>query len=163
MDAAGMGGQIQEIGEVVRTAVAPVFLLSGVGVTLTMLTSRLARVVDRARSLEQKESNTHERDLHLLDGALRTLKQRARLLGRAIALCTICALLVSMVVVTLFLGAFVHFHVSLIIATLFIVAMFSFIGGLLMFLREVFVATQALRIGLTGMSAAGKQPPLAGR
>ena len=150
MDAAGVGGQIQEIGEVVRTAVAPVFLLSGVGVTLTMLTSRLARVVDRARALEQKESKTHESDMHVLGGALRTLEQRARLLGRAIALCTICALLVSMVVVALFLGAFVQFHVSLIIATLFIVAMFSFIGGLLMFLREVFVATVALRIGLTG-------------
>ena len=138
MDTAGIGGQIQEIGEVVRTAVAPVFLLSGVGVTLTMLTSRLARVVDRARGLELKESNTHESDMHVLDGALRTLEQRARLLGRAIALCTICALLVSMVVVTLFLGAFVRFHVSLIIATLFIVAMFSFIGGLLMFLRFFF-------------------------
>ena len=161
--AAGIEGQFQEIGDVVRTAVAPVFLLSGVGVTLTLLTNRLARVVDRARALEQKESKTHESDMHELSGSLLTLERRARLLGRAIALCTICALLVSMVVVTLFLGAFVSLHVSLIIATLFIVAMFSFIGGLLMFLREVFVATQALRIGLTGMSAAGKQPPLAGR
>lgn len=150
MEPGVIGGQIQEIGEVVRTAVAPVFLLSGVGVTLTMLTSRLARVVDRARALEQKESKTHDSDLHVLGGALRTLEQRARLLGRAIALCTVCALLMSMVVVALFLGAFVRFHVSLIIATLFIVAMISFIGGLLMFLREVFVATVALRIGLTG-------------
>src|SRR6202035_5275084 len=118
-------------------------LLSGVGVTLTLLTNRLARVVDRARALEEKESNTHENDMHALGGALRTLEQRARLLGRAISMCTICALLVSMVVVTLFLGAFVQFHVSLIIATLFIVAMFSFIGGPLMFLREVVVATVA--------------------
>ncbi len=156
MEPGAIGGQIQDIGEVVRTAVAPVFLLSGVGVTLTMLTSRLARVVDRARALEQKESKTHESDLHVLGGALRTLEQRARLLGRAIALCTICALLMSMVVVALFLGAFVRFHVSLIIATLFIVAMFSFIGGLLMFLREVFVATVALRIGLTGTREAGR-------
>jgi hypothetical protein len=148
---AGVGGQIQEIGEVVRTAVAPVFLLSGVGVTLTLLTSRLARVVDRARLLEQKESKTHENDMNELSGSLSTLELRARLLGRAIALCTVCALLVSMVVVTLFLGAFVNFHLSLIIATLFIVAMLSFIGGLLMFLREVFVATKNLRIGLRGM------------
>jgi hypothetical protein len=155
MDAAGMGSQIQEIGEVVRTAVAPVFLLSGVGVTLTMLTSRLARVVDRARALEQKERDTHANEMHVLGGALRTLERRARLLGRAIALCTICALLVSMVVVTLFLGAFVSLHVSLIIATLFIVAMLSFIGGLLLFLREVFVATRALRIGLTGTRDTG--------
>lgn len=153
---AGIGGQIQEIAEVVRTAVAPVFLLSGVGVTLTLLTSRLARVVDRARALEQKEGKTHENDMNELSGSLSTLELRARLLGRAIALCTICALLVSMVVVTLFLGAFVNFHLSLIIATLFIVAMLSFIGGLLMFLREVFVATKNLRIGLRGMREAGR-------
>ena len=56
----------------------------------------------------------------------------------------------SMVVVALFLGAFVRFPLSLVIAALFIVAMFSFIGGLLLFLREVFVATRTLRIGLTG-------------
>jgi hypothetical protein len=55
-----------------------------------------------------------------------------------------------MVVVALFVGAFVDIHLSLVIATLFVVAMLSFIGGLLMFLREVFLATRALRIGLTG-------------
>jgi uncharacterized membrane protein YGL010W len=144
-----------DVARIIQLAVAPVFLLSGVGVTLTMLTSRLARVVDRARALEQKERDTHANEMHVLGGALRTLERRARLLGRAIALCTICALLVSMVVVTLFLGAFVSLHVSLIIATLFIVAMLSFIGGLLLFLREVFVATRALRIGLTGTRDTG--------
>jgi hypothetical protein len=45
--------------------------------------------------------------------------------------------------------------VSLIISTLFIVSMLSFIGGLLLFLREVFVATKHLRIGLRGVSSAG--------
>jgi hypothetical protein len=141
---------IQEIGEVVRTAVAPVFLLSGVGVTLTMLTNRLARVVDRARLLERSEDDTHEHDLQELHSRLQTLAERARMLGRAITLCTLCALLVSMVVVALFVGAFVTFHLALIIAVLFVLAMLSFIGGLLLFLREVFLATHTLRIGLRG-------------
>ena len=152
--AAERGPQIAEVGEVVRLAVAPVFLLSSVGVTLTLLAGRLARVVDRARALEQGESKTHENDMGELGERLSTLELRSRLLGRAIALCTICALLVSMVVVALFVGAFVDIHLSLVIATLFVVAMLSFIGGLLMFLREVFVATRALRIGLTGMREA---------
>jgi hypothetical protein len=140
--------QIAAIGEVVRLAVAPVFLLSGVGVVLTMLTSRLARVVDRARGLERGESRTLEGDLHELHGTLLTLALRSRLLGNAIALCTICALLVSMVVVSLFLGALLDLNLSLVIAILFIVAMLSIIAGLLFFLREVFVATRTLRIGL---------------
>lgn len=143
-----LGPQIAEVGEVVRLAVAPVFLLSSVGVTLTLMAGRLARVVDRARALERGESDTHENDLHELGDRLSTLAVRARLLGRAIALCTICALLVSMVVVALFLGALLNFHLSVVIAILFIVAMLSFIAGLSLFLREVFVATHTLRIGL---------------
>jgi hypothetical protein len=141
---------IAEIAEVVRSAVAPVFLLSGVGVTLTMLTNRLARVVDRARTLERTEGDTHELDMHELHSRLETLAQRARMLGSAITLCTICALLVSTVVVALFVGAFVNFHLSLVVSVLFVVAMLSFIGGLVLFLREVFVATRTLRIGLRG-------------
>jgi hypothetical protein len=146
-----MADPIAEVAEVVRTAVAPVFLLSGVGVTLTMLTNRLARVVDRARALESSESDTHEHDMQELQSRLDTLAQRARLLGRSITLCTICALLVCMVVVTLFVGAFVNFYLSQVISVLFVMAMFSFIVGLLLFLREVFVATRTLRIGLRGI------------
>jgi len=144
----GVSQQIAAIGEVVRLAVAPVFLLSGVGVVLTMLTSRLARVVDRARGLERGESGTLEADLQDLHARLMTLALRARLLGTAIALCTVCALLVSTVVVLLFLGALLDLNLAFLIAVLFIVAMLSIIGGLLLFLREIFVATRTLRIGL---------------
>ena len=145
-----MPDPISEIAEVVRTSVAPVFLLSGVGVTLTMLTGRLARVVDRARALERSEGETLEGDMSDLHRRVAALALRARLLATAITLCTVCALLVSMVVVALFVGAFVNFHLSLVVSVLFIFAMFSFIGGLLLFLREVFVATRTLRIGLRG-------------
>jgi hypothetical protein len=150
-----MAEPIAAVAEVVRTAVAPVFLLSGVGVTLTMLTNRLARVVDRARALERSEVNTHEHDMHELQSSLATLARRARLLGGSITLCTICALLVCGVVVALFVGAFVNFHLSQVIAVLFISAMICFIAGLVLFLREVFVATRALRIGLRGTRPMG--------
>jgi hypothetical protein len=143
-----IGVPVTEIGDVVRLAVAPVFLLSGVGVTLTLLANRLARVVDRARILEGSESKTPESDLGELQQRVTTLAVRSRLLGRAIALCTICALSVSLVVVTLFVGALLSIPVSVVIAALFIFAMLSFIGALVLFLREVFLATRTLRIGL---------------
>jgi hypothetical protein len=146
--ALGVSSQITEVGDVVRIAVAPVFLLSGVGITLTLMTSRLARVVDRARALEQAEASTHESELGELNHRLETLERRSRLLGAAIALCTVCALLVSLVVVTLFLGTLLDFRLGLVIAILFIVAMLSFIGALALFLREILFATKTLRIGL---------------
>ena len=135
--------------EVIRLAVAPVFLLSGVGIMLTVFTNRLARTVDRARELEHSAANVPESDhAHELHQPLATLAQRGRLLSIAIALCTICALLVSVVVVVLFLGESFHFRVSYAIDALFIAAMLSFIGAILCFLREVFIATSTLRIGL---------------
>jgi hypothetical protein len=140
---------IQGVGDVIRLSVAPVFLLSGVGIMLTVFTNRLARAVDRARDFERMVATEAlpERlaDLHR---QLDTLAQRGRLLSHAIALCTVTALLVSLVIVVLFLGQSFSFRVTWLVDTLFISAMLSFIAAILLFLREVFIATANLRIGL---------------
>ena len=145
----GAESQVQGVGEVIRLAVAPVFLLSGVGIMLTVFTNRLARAVDRARELQRGAHAVPEsertRELH---EPLATLARRGRLLSVAIAMCTICALLVSLVVMVLFLGESFNFRITLIIDALFIAAMLSFIGAILCFLREVFIATAALRFAV---------------
>ncbi|HZF25827.1 MAG TPA: DUF2721 domain-containing protein, partial [Steroidobacteraceae bacterium] len=71
----------------------------------------------------------------------------ARLMNRSITLCTICALLVSLVVVALFVSSFTTFPLAVPIASLFIIGMLSFIAALLTFLREVFLAIGSLKIG----------------
>jgi len=140
---------VQGVGDVIRLAVAPVFLLSGVGIMLTVFTNRLARTVDRARELERSAAHVPKADhAQVLEQPLATLARRGRLLSFAIALCTICALLVAVVVVVLFLGESFNFRINYIIDALFITAMLSFIGAILCFLREVFIATASLRIGL---------------
>jgi hypothetical protein len=140
--------QVQGVGEVIRLAVAPVFLLSGVGIMLTVFTNRLARAVDRARTLEREAAAAPAPARALeLGQSLASLARRGRLLNTAIALCTICALLVAVVVVVLFLGESFKIRVGYAIDGLFIAAMLSFIGAILCFLREVFIATSTLRIG----------------
>ena len=150
-------GAVQGVGDVIRLAVAPVFLLSGVGIMLTVLTNRLARAVDRAREMEQRAHQLEEgearEDLH---DSLAALARRGRLLSIAIALCTICALLVSVVVVVLFLGESFNIRITVAVDALFIAAMLSFIGAILCFLREVFIATANLRIGLRRADARGQ-------
>ena len=42
------------VAEAVKLAVAPVFLLTALGSMLGVLTNRIARIVDRARTLEQR-------------------------------------------------------------------------------------------------------------
>jgi hypothetical protein len=143
--------QISTIAEVIQLAVAPVFLLSGVGIMLTVLTGRLARVVERAREVEATAKSAAPTEFPSIHQQLQVLGRRARLMNRAITLCTICALLVAFVVVALFVGAFVEFRIATAIALMFIVAMLSFIAALLCFLREVFLAIASLRIGVKNL------------
>ena len=148
LDPAGLA-PIHGVGEVIRLAVAPVFLLSGVGIMLTLFSNRLARAVDRSRELERLAASATEANrAQELHQHMATLARRGRLLSTAIALGTICALLVSMVVMVLFLGESFGIRVNYVVDALFICAMLSFIGAILCFLREVFIATNTLRIGL---------------
>lgn len=142
--------EIVSIAQVIHTAVAPVFLLSGVAALLGVLSTRLGRVIDRARVLENRiatmQPEKERRDL--LSKELRLLWKRARLINRAFSLCTMCALLVSMVVVMLFFSHIAAVKLSMPISLAFITAMVFLIGALLLLLREVYIATGALRKGL---------------
>ncbi|HSE65863.1 MAG TPA: DUF2721 domain-containing protein [Gemmatimonadales bacterium] len=137
---------ISGVAHVIQLSVAPVFLLSGIGAMLAVMTNRLARVIDRARTLEEKlPANPPQADQ--LQRELQTLSRRARQISRAIMLCTITALLVCGVIATLFIGAFSGFDASLPAAVLFVTAMIAFMSGLLLFVREILLATATLRIG----------------
>jgi len=138
---------ITVVAHVIQLAVAPVFLLTSIGAVLSVLTSRLSRVVDRARNLEDNLNKAVSADDAKIHEELATLSRRARLVGRAITLCTVTALLICAVIAILFLGASLGFNTSKIVSVLFIMAMLTFVGGLLFFLREVLIATSTLRIG----------------
>jgi hypothetical protein len=136
---------VSAIAYVIQLAVAPVFLLTGVGAILSVLTNRLARIVDRARTLESEFAKAVQDECVRRDLAM--LSRRARLVNWAISLCTVCAFLVSMVIVVLFLEAFLALDLPGAVAILFIAAMVALSSGMLVFLREIFLATATLRIG----------------
>jgi hypothetical protein len=78
---------------------------------------------------------------------LAVLSRRARLINWAISLCTVCALLICAVIVSLFLGPFLQLDLWALVAWVFIAAMIALCSALVSFLREIFVATRHLRIG----------------
>jgi hypothetical protein len=136
---------IASIASVIQLAVAPVFLLTGVGAILNVLTSRLARIVDRARALETQLASSAD-DLYIHND-LALLSRRARLVNWAISLSTVSIFLVCTVIVVLFVEAFLALGVPEVVALLFIAAMLALIGGMLIFLHEIHLATASLRIG----------------
>ena len=138
---------ITAVAHAIQLAVAPVFLLSGIGAMLAVLTNRLSRIIDRGRALETRLAGNPGDAATRIQAELAALARRAQLISRAITLCTITALLVCAVIATLFLGAFASFDTSVPVALFFVTAMITFFAGLLFFLREIFVATANLRIG----------------
>lgn len=139
--------EVSSIARVIQLAVAPVFLLSGIGAMLAVMTNRAGRIIDRARALEIALQNAEPDEAESIRTRLRTLAERAKLIGLAIALCTTTAVLVCTIIAILFLSAFVKFNATVPVAALFILAMMSLIVGLIWLLREIFVATANLRIG----------------
>lgn len=127
---------ITTVVHVIQLAVAPVFLLTGIGAILSVLINRLGRVVDRFRALENRGVAAN--------AEMAILERRVRLIHWALRLCTTGALLICIVIAMLFVGAILVIDVSAAIAILFIVAMLTLIVGLLIFLREIFLATGSI-------------------
>lgn len=136
--------QIGDIGNIIQLAIAPVFLLTGVGTNLMVLTNRLSRIIDRSRIVEGKihEGNQAEQ----LDGhaELEVLYRRAHLTSRAVTLSTACGLLICLVIAALFVGDLLKLQLSRFIAGLFILAMLALIGSFLYLLREILIATRTM-------------------
>ena len=134
------------VSHAIQLAIAPVFLLTGIAGLLGVMANRLARVIDRARLIEQtwKEMDEAARISALEE--LDNLERRRHLVSWSINFCTSAALIVCLVIVALFLEEFFSRDFRWLAGLLFVSAMIALIGGLFSFLREVHLATRVVRI-----------------
>lgn len=140
---------IEAVAGVIQLSVAPVFLLAGIAGLLGVLSTRLGRIIDRARVIERRIPNAKREDQQLLLRQETTvLWTRIGLINWAIRLIATGALTVCLVIVALFVGDFVDVNISGAVAFLFVTAMLLIISGLLFFLREVGVSAQHMRQGM---------------
>jgi hypothetical protein len=137
---------VNTVAEIVRLALAPVFLLSGVGAFLNVLASRLSRIVDRSRHVEPLllESRGAEHDRWI--GEIRVLDRRMSLINWATGLSVTSAVLTCLVVVLLFAANLKGTHLGTEIAWLFMASMMTIGAGFSIFLLETMVAARAVRI-----------------
>ena len=139
---------LQDITHTIQLAVAPVFLLTALGTTLGVLTTRLGRIVDRARRVEERLPGLAGPGRKAATSELKLLTTRARLIQWALTAGTIAALLVCLLIAAAFLGYLYDADFGAAVAVLFILAMCAFVAALLLFLREVSLAINTLRFGL---------------
>jgi hypothetical protein len=138
---------VTTIAHVIQLAIAPVFLLTGIGSLLSVMANRLARIIDRSRVVENcwNSMNEHERADAGLEFA--NLSRRAGYTSWAINFGALSALLVCALIAALFLDALLGSNLRWVVGALFVLAMVALSVGIVFFLREVHTATHTLRIG----------------
>lgn len=129
--------EITTVTHAIQQAVAPVFLLTGIGAILNVITTRIARIVDRSRTL--RNSSNPKQPAHLEE--MEMLRRRVRWVHWAVSLCTVSALFICIVIAALFMGSEIGMDPSRVVSLFFISAMLALISGLLCFLREIYLAT----------------------
>jgi hypothetical protein len=138
-----MESHLTDISRVIQLAVAPVFLLTAIATMINALNSRLGRIVDRRRVVQDRLQTRVDHDAEMAKLEIRMLVRRSRLVYYAIFGAVLSALLVCLVVAGAFLGALLGVDLARGVAALFIAAMLAMIGALGLFLREVFLAVRS--------------------
>ncbi|WP_166042033.1 DUF2721 domain-containing protein [Sphingosinicella sp. YJ22] len=137
---------VSTIANLIQLSIAPVFLLAGVGAILNVMATRLSRVVDRVRRLEAEFAGTSEVLQKLARAELSRLGKRMKLINWAITAVTAGALTVCLVVAVLFVGGLADSSVGNLIAALYVLTMALLVGGLVLFLLEIRLASRNLRV-----------------
>lgn len=135
-----------EVAHIIQLAVAPIFLLAGIGAFLNVCAGRLARIIDRAREIEPRvlASRGQEHDRWL--GEIRVLDRRMALVSQAIFFSVLAAVLTCLVVFLLFTAALTNNQFGTAVALLFMGSMVAIGLGFAIFLFETRLGSRSVRI-----------------
>ncbi|MES2423636.1 MAG: DUF2721 domain-containing protein [Pseudomonadota bacterium] len=129
----------------IQLAVAPVFLLTAVSGMIGAAAGRLARIIDRARIVEARIAAEPAGDQQQMAWReLGDLRTRGLLANSAIALLTLCAVMIGLTIIVLFLGETTELQILRIAVVGFLGGVACFIFALACFLAETVMATRLL-------------------
>lgn len=131
----------------IQLAVAPVFLLTAVSGMIGAVAGRLARIIDRARFLENRleTGDVEEARASRMYGELQQLRRRGWLVNGCLALLTFCAILIGSTIILLFLGETSELPIFKIATVCFLAGVICFLSALVCFLAETLLATHLLK------------------
>ncbi len=132
--------------QTIQLALTPVFVLVAIGNILNILSTRLGRVVDRARALQERHNETQGPDHDMVVLEIRLVDKRINIITNAIRFMVLSALCIGTTVAVLFLQGLAGFAMHGIAAIIFLASIVLLLVALVLFLRETQVAKEALSI-----------------
>ena len=138
--------ELTHLAQIIQLAVAPVFLLAGLGAFLNACAGRLARIIDRSRQLEPRVLASRGEEHDRLIEEIRVLDRRIAVVNNAIFTTVLAAVLISLVVILLFVAFLTGTKVGTAIALLFMGSMIATGWGFAIFLHETRLGTRTIRV-----------------
>ena len=132
---------LNQLSSIIGSVAAPAFLLGAVAAFISVLMSRMNRVIDRSQYLH-KLSDSDETSY--LKADIPRLKRRAKLLNRSVLYATISAIVTALLVIVAFVSAMLHFAHEYGVAILFVVALTFFQLSLVDLARETSIGLHDL-------------------
>jgi Protein of unknown function (DUF2721) len=129
---------VDQLSRIIGSVAAPAFLLGAVAAFISVLMSRMHRVIDRSQFLH----GLVERDDNkaYLKADIPRLKRRAALLNKAIFYSTVCAIITGSLIIVAFVSAMLHLEHEYGVALLFIAALVFFVLALVNLASETRIA-----------------------
>jgi len=129
----------------IQSAVAPVFLLTAVAAMIGALATRLSRIIDRARWIEERLDTQRIANEDAAYWELRRLGLRGSVVNWSIGFLVLCGLLIGLTVAGLFLDVTMHSITDDFVRWTFLGGIGCFACALICFLAETLLATHTLR------------------
>lgn len=136
------------ISHAIQLAVAPVFMLTAIAGLIGALATRLGRIIDRARGLEERIREGRLVDQPAVEATyleLRRLKVRGRVVNASVSLLALAAMMIGATVLSLFLGETTDSRISPLVSVTFLSGVVCFVLALVGFLLETLLAGYTLR------------------
>lgn len=128
---------VEQLSRIIGSVAAPAFLLGAVAAFISVLISRMNRIIDRSQllhSIDRESARAYLRE------DIPRLKRRAALLNQSILYSTVCAIVTGSLIIVAFVSAMLHFAHEYGVALLFIVALVFFVLSLVNLARETRIA-----------------------
>jgi hypothetical protein len=132
---------------ILSASIAPVIVISGVGLLLLSMNNRYSRVIELARDLVRELDIAQEPWRHdLLVEQVRIIYRRARILRLAIILASLSILFVSVTVLSLFAGQILGAGLDYFSVPCFGLSLLALLGSIYFFIRDVGISLAALEL-----------------
>jgi len=137
---------ISDLISILQASIAPVVLISGVGLLLLTMTNRLGRTIDRIRHLCDQYEEKPGRNSAVIKQQIDILYRRCRYLRSSIFLAIACIFCVSVIIIVLFSMHLFQINLIMLVEILFGVGVVSLILSLLFFQMEVWDALYSIKL-----------------